>query len=243
MIFTAMAGAKELQLAQQSHMNNLSNASSYGYRADFSQQRAMPVFGDVLASRVYAMTEQPQTRWTPGSLMTTGRDLDVAVRDEGWMVIADPAGQEALTRTASMHTTAARRLVTELGYPVQGNNGSIALPPFDKMEIGVDGTISIIPGGENPDIMVTVDRIKLVNPPNEVLRKGEDGLVRRIDGGVSVPDARMRMVSGVLEKSNVNPVEELLGILDAARRYELQVKMMGTAQEIASEGNRLLEIA
>lgn len=80
MLYISMTGASQNSKALQAHANNLANVSTSGFRRDFEQARSMPVFGDGLPARAYAMTERPGTDFTHGTLQETGRDLDVAVQ-------------------------------------------------------------------------------------------------------------------------------------------------------------------
>ena len=78
-LYVAMTGASQNALAQKAHANNLANISTNGFQRDLEQARSMPVFGDSFPARAFAMSERPATDFTPGSLVQTGRDLDVAV--------------------------------------------------------------------------------------------------------------------------------------------------------------------
>lgn len=241
-LFISMSGAKETRLSQRAHMNNLANVNTDGFRADMAQQRAMSVFGDGFPSRAYAMSERPATDFAPGPLITTGRDLDVAVNGVGWIAVQAPDGGEAYTRTASLEVNPLGQLLTADGRQVLGNNGPIALPPFQKMDIDKDGTISIIPQGQTPELVVVADRIKLVSPDETQLRKGLDGLVRRGDGGVEPANAAITLTPGVLEASNVNPVVEMVSVIDAARQYDMNVRMMREMSEVETAASRLLQV-
>ena len=70
--------------------------------------------------------------------------------------------------------------------------------------------------------------------------KGEDGLMRLKDGAVADADPEQRLVSGALESSNVNVVNEMVKMIELSRRYELQVKMMKHAQENANASASLM---
>jgi flagellar basal-body rod protein FlgF len=126
---------------------------------------------------------------------------------------------------------------------VIGNAGPIALPPLEKLEIGSDGTLSIVALGQGPEAMVEVDRIKLVNPDVQTLQKGEDGLFRLDDGAIAAPAAEVRLVSGMLEGSNVNAVHEFTNILSLSRQYEMQVKLMKDIQQNSESSAQLLRIS
>ncbi len=243
MLYISMTGASQNAMAQRAHANNLANVSTTGFRRDFEQARSMPVFGDTLPARAYAMTERPATDFRPGTLQETGRDLDVAVGGKGWIAVQAPDGSEAYVRTASLNVDALGVLRTGNGLPVMGNAGPIAVPPEQKIEIGQDGTITIRALGEDPNTLAEVDRVKLVNPDQKLLEKGTDGLVRMRDGQPLEPDATVRLTSGFLEASNVNAVEEMTAILSLSRQFELQVKMMRTAEENASAVARVLQMS
>ena len=198
MIYLSMAGAEQTLIEQSMNSQNLANISTPGFKADLMQARSMPVFGDGLATRVYAMTERPTIDFDSGPIMTTGRDLDVAVNGDGWIAVQAPDGTEALSRAGDFRISGNGLLTTGAGHPVLGNGGPIAIPAVQKIEIGSDGTISVRPLGQEANALAELDRIKLVNPPLEDLVKGEDGLIRVAGGGASQPDAGVGLVSGAL---------------------------------------------
>ncbi|MBS1213395.1 MAG: flagellar basal body rod protein [Proteobacteria bacterium] len=154
-LFVAMSGAKQILQAQTANANNLANANTTAFRADLEQFRSQPVFGPGHPSRVYAMLERPGVDLSAGSIQPTGRELDVAVDGEGWIAVKAKDGGEAYTRAGDLHVTAQGQLLTGEGLPVLGNNGPITVPPAQRMEIGIDGTISVIPQGGNATTIAT----------------------------------------------------------------------------------------
>ena len=244
MLYIAMSGARETMLAQAANTNNLANASTTGFKADLTQARSMPMFGPGMPTRVYAMTERPAIDLKPGTEHTTGRDLDIAVRGQGWIAVQTPNGGEAYTRAGNLRLTSTGMLTTATGLPVLGNSGApISIPQAQKVEIGGDGTISIRPMGQSASALVEVDRIKLVNPPSSELIKGQDGLIHLKGGGKASADANVSVISGALEGSNVSPVSALVNMIELARQYETQVKMMKTADEDDRAASQLLTLA
>ncbi|KAA1173862.1 flagellar basal body rod protein FlgF [Marinobacter salinexigens] len=244
-LYIGMSGAKQNMLAQRAHANNLANVNTTGFKKDFAQARSMPVFGEHYPTRAYAMTERPGTDLSGGALMDTGRKLDVAVENEGWLAVQNDQGEEVFTRTGSLQIDVNGIVRLAGGEMVMGNGGPVALPPFENVQVGADGTISIVPVGGAPDELVEVDRLKLVNPPAEALEKGTDGFIRRkpdqaIDGP-EPPDGNLRVATGFLEASNVNAVEEMIANLEQSRQYEMQVKVMRTANENSEATARLLQ--
>lgn len=234
MLYVAMSGAKETLIAQANANNNLANANTTGFLSDLNQFRSMPVFGDGHPTRVYAMDERPQTNFDRGSVQHTGRDLDVAVKDGGWLAVQAPDGNEAYTRRGDLRVDENGLLVTGNDLPVLGNGGPIAIPPYEKIDIGVDGTVSIRPLGAGAEQLAVIDRIKLVAPQYEQMKKGDDGLFRLADDSVAEADPAQRLTSGALVASNVNVVNEMVDMIELSRRFELQVKMMKTAEENSS---------
>ncbi len=244
-LYLGMSGAKQNMLSQRAHANNLANVSTTGFKKDFAQARSMPVFGGHHPTRAYAMAERPGTDLSAGALMQTGRKMDVAIKGDGWLAIQNSLGEEVFTRSGSLQIDVNGLVRLAGGEMVLGNGGPVALPPFDNVQIGADGTVSIVPTGGPPDQLVEVDRLKLVNPPQEALEKGLDGFIHRkadqaIDGEEPA-DAALRVASGFLESSNVNAVEEMISNLQLSRQYEMQVKVMSTANENSEAAARLLQ--
>ncbi|MFC6669799.1 flagellar basal-body rod protein FlgF [Marinobacterium aestuariivivens] len=243
-LYVAMSGARETMLAQQAHANNLANATTTGFKADLAQARAMPVFGDGLPSRVYAQTERPATDISTGTLTQTGRDLDVAIDGEGWIAVLAPDGTEAYTRAGELQINAANQLVTGSGLPVMGAGGiPVIIPPSEKIDIAVDGTITARPLGEDAAELLLVDRIKLVRPEAGTLFKGQDGLMRSGTPQPLPPALDVSLRPGYLETSNVNAVSELTDIISLARQFEMQVKLMKTAEENSTAAARVLQLS
>jgi flagellar basal-body rod protein FlgF len=242
-LYIAMSGAKQTLLAQTANANNLANTQTTGFKSDFEQFRSMPVFGPGYPARVYAMTERPGTDLTMGPIQTTGNELDVAINGEGWLAVEGQDGREAYTRSGDLHITPEGLLQNGSGLAIIGDNGPIAIPPADKIEIGTDGSISIVPLGEAPNTLAIVDRIKLVNPDLNNLEKLNDGLIYTKDGGVLEADADVSLIQGALEGSNVNAVGALVEMIELARNFELQTKVMKNADDNSGVTAKLMQMA
>ncbi|RVU30243.1 MULTISPECIES: flagellar basal-body rod protein FlgF [Neptunomonas] len=243
-VYLAMSGARENMRGQQAHANNLANANTTGFKHDLSQARAMQVFGEGMPSRVYAMSERPATDISDGQLIETGRDLDIAILGDGWIAVIGPDGNEAYTRSGELQINAANQLITGSGLPVMGNGGTpIVIPPAEKIDIGVDGWISIRPLGETAAEVAVVDQIKLVNLGDQSIFKGTDGLMH-IDGNAEIgPDLNQRLKSGFLEGSNVNAVHELTSMISLSRQFEVNLKMMKAAEENSEAATKILQLS
>lgn len=243
-LFIAMTGAKHNMLAQANRANNLANLSTTGFRADFEQSRSMGVYyGDGQPTRAYAMTESPRADFTSGPMITTNNPLDVAIQGDGFFAVQAPNGTEAYTRAGNFAVDATGMLRTLNGMPVLGDGGPITIPENKKVQIGSDGTISVVGQDQGPEAMVEVGRLKLVNPAIATIEKGDDGLFRQRDGLNALPAAEVSVRSGMLEGSNVNAVDEFTQILSLARQYEMQVKIMKTAEENSASSAQLLQMS
>ena len=241
-LFLAMSGAKQVELSQQAHANNLANISSTGFKADLEQARAMQVFGDGQPSRVYSLSERPATDRTAGTFLQTGRNLDVALEGNAWMAVQAKDGTESYTRSAELQVTFEGFLLNGSGLPVQGAGGNnIQLPPFEQIDIGIDGSISIRPEGATSSELLVIDQIKMVALDPQNSYKGVDGLMKVDNQEVLPLDPNARLRSGFIETSNVNAVHELTNIIGLSRQFEMNIKMMKTAEENSTAAAKILQ--
>lgn len=240
-LYISMSGAKETLRAQTANNHNLANASTTGFRADLSAFQSRAVAGAGHDSRVYATNSTTGWNQAQGALVSTGRDLDVGIQGAGWIAVQGADGREAYTRAGDLRVDPSGILMNGAGQQVRGDGGPISVPPNSSLMIGADGTVSIVPLGQGPETTALVGRIKLVNPPAEAVVRGEDGLFRMSDGTDAAPDANVRLASGVLESSNVNAADAMVNMIELARRFDLQVKAMRTAEENAASAAQLLK--
>lgn len=243
MLFVSMSGAKEAALSQSNNANNLANATTDGFKQDFNQFRAQHMEGPGWHTRTYSMDERPATDFSAGPIKVTNRDLDVAMRETGYMAVLTPAGDEAYIRSASMQVTNGGMLVDVVGNPMLNAGGApIVLPEFQQIHFGSDGTISIQPAGGEPGELVIVDQLRIIDPNHRDLEKGLDGFIRLKPGVAELGQGQSQMVGGALEGSNVNTAQALVTMIELSRKYELQVKMMKTAKDHGSSSDKLLTI-
>jgi len=240
LIYTSMTGANHTLNQQATVAHNLANASTTGYRSETNAFRAIPLFGDGLPTRAFVVDSTTGSDFTTGPLETTGRDLDVAIRGPGWISVQLDNGEEAYTRNGSLQVGPNGLLLTQNGLKVKGDTGVISVPPETRITIGVDGTVSTVPLNALPNTVAIVGRIKLVNPPEENLVKGTDGLFRQKDGKEALVDARVRLIDGTLEGSNVNVVHEMVSMIALARQFDMQMKMLENAERNAQQASQIM---
>ncbi len=243
MVYIAASGAKQSLQGLALKANNLANANTTGFKSDFAQARSMQAFGEGLPTRVFSMQERPGANMTSGGIVETGRNLDIAMSDNAWLSVQDASGNEAYTKVGTLNITAEGMLTTSHGRQVIGEGGPVILPvPIEKIEFSKDGTIQVRPQGAPANFLEEVDRLKVVEANNTTLEKGNDGLFRPKPGQTVETSANVQVLSGMLEKSNVNPVHEMVDMISHQRQFELQVKLMKTAEEIDERQEQLMRI-
>jgi len=237
MIYTAMSGAKATMTRQDALAHNLANANTAGFRADLSAFRAVPVRGEGATTRVHTMEATAGFDAADGPITQTGRSMDIAIRGAGWIAVQGLDGNEAYTRAGSLDLSADGTLQTRGGLAVIGDGGPIVVPQGAEVSIGTDGTVNAKVGNTPP---VQLGTIKLVNPAIGDLRKGADGLMRMAGGDDAPADPTVRVADGAVEGSNVNPVDSMVGLIAAARQFEMQMKMLQTAESNEQRASKLL---
>jgi flagellar basal-body rod protein FlgF len=242
LIYTAMTGAKHVFMQQAGTANNLANASTIGFKAQEHRFRAVPVLGEGMPTRAFVVDASVSDVMDQGPLMFTGRNLDVAVGGKGWIAVQLPDGSEAYTRGGSLDVDVTGLLQTKSGYTVAGDGGPINIPPDNNIEIAPDGTVSVVPSFGTPNNSNAIGRVKLVNPPDSDLVRGADGLFRLRAGGVAPTDETVKLTSGTLEGSNVNVTDAMVNLISLSRQFEMQIKMMQTADTNAQRADQLLSL-
>ena len=247
-IYTAMGAASQTLNQQAVTASNLANASTPGFRAQLNALRAVPVEGLSLPTRTLVTASTPGANMTPGDLDYTTRPLDVALQQDGWLAVQGADGAEAYTRNGNIQVSATGQLTIQ-GRPVMGDGGPIVVPEGAQVTIAADGTISSLTPGDAPNTVAPVGRLKLVKAEaNEVVR-GDDGLFRlnaqaqQARGAVLQPDPTIRVMAGVLEGSNVKPVEAMTDMIANARRFEMQMKIISSVDDTEQRANQLLSIS
>ncbi len=240
--------------AQQTRMsvtsNNLANVATTGFkrgRAQFedllyqtvrqpggatSQQTDSPT-GLMLGTGVRVVATAKE--FTQGSLQQTGNSLDVAVNGRGFFQVLLPDGSAAYTRDGALKVNAQGELVTAQGYPLQP---SISVPDgAQSLTIGTDGVVTAQLAGQAAPVQVgTLTLTDFVNPAG-LQARGENLLMETASSGPpnqSTPglNGLGLLQQGALEGSNVNVVEELVGMIEAQRGYEMNAKAISAADDM-----------
>jgi flagellar basal-body rod protein FlgF len=242
LIYVAMTGAKHASQQQATIANNLANASTPGFKEQLAASRAVAAVGGAgYQTRSFTLEQTTGTDFSAGSLQMTGRELDIAVKTEGFFAVQSSTG-EAYTRAGGLEVDATGILRARNGDPVLGDAGPITIPDNSVLTFGADGTISAAPVN-NPAQATQVGRLKLVKPDERTLDRGSDGLFRPRDGQPAQVDANVQIVSGALESSNVNAVDQLVKMIDYQRSYDMQVRLLQAADQNARAAAQVLTLS
>ena len=101
LIYTAMTGARHVLEQQATTSNNLANVNTTGFRAQLDSFRAVPVVSEGLQTRAFVVDSTVGADMRAGPMQTTGRPLDIAIRDQGWIAVQSPDGSGPTPATAA----------------------------------------------------------------------------------------------------------------------------------------------
>jgi flagellar basal-body rod protein FlgF len=243
LIYTAMTGAKHALEQQATSSHNLANATTTGFRAQIDQFRAVPVQGAALSTRAFVVDSTSGSDFRGGAIQHTGRELDVAVQGDGWIAVQAADGSEAYTRNGSLKLDENGVLLTRDGLAVMGDGGQLSIPPGRNVAVAKDGTISLVPDGSAATGVTSIGRMKLVNPAGADLVRGDDGLFRLKDGNAADADPKVSVISGALESSNVNVVDEMVNMISLARQFDMHMKLLEHAENNDNKAAQLLSLS
>jgi flagellar basal-body rod protein FlgF len=242
LIYTAASGAKHILEQQATTSHNLANVTTTGFRAQIDTFRAVPVQADGLPTRAFVVNSTVGADFSAGPMQTTGRELDVALRGKGWITLQMPDGSEAYTRAGALKLNENGLLQSAGGFTVAGDGGAITIPPEVNVSIAGDGTIAGIATTTKPGASTVLGRLKLVNPPEQDLVRGDDGLFRLKDGSAAPVDPGVAVIGGALEGSNVNPVDAMVTMIALARSFEMQMSLVKNAENNATKATQILAL-
>lgn len=241
-IYTAMGAANAALNRQAVTANNLANASTNGFRAQLTATRAVPVEGPTLQTRTLVAESTPYSDESMGPVMQTGRPLDVALPQDGWLAVQRADGSEGYTRNGNIEVDSEGMLRVG-GLPLIGDGGPLNAPPQAQLTIAPDGSITARGAGDEPSALAQIGQIKMVKANMRTLRRGDDGLFLVADSAANpvLPrEPALRLAPGAIEGSNVSPVKSMVDMIANARSFDMQMKVITTVDENAKSANQLL---
>ena len=255
MIHTALNSLKMILQNQQITSQNIANATVIGYRKDTSSEFGTAYLNgeNSLNTRVFATRQIGTFSNQQGNLESTENSLDVAIKGNGFFIIQTKSGDQALSRRGDLKIDQNGQLMDGEGNLMLGEDlQPIIVPAFREIEISSQGAISI-KALEAPqdapaqvvanlgttlaeDLELTKDENGFIKPKGQV---NEEGNLEEIEIN---PEQNVFMVNKFLEKSNVNPVEELILTLEHQRNYETHVKFIDLAKQMDEGGASLMRV-
>ena len=208
---------------------NLANSQSVGYKREkilfktFLANAAGSAQMKSQADKVFTRPTGTFLDWNGGAQRQTGHATDLALEGDGFFVVKTPRGPE-YTRSGNFKVTPAGQLATLDGMPVLGQSGPVQIPP-GKLLVNREGEVTVDGG--------TIDTIKVVKLKDlgSSTRVGE----RYITKGPIEPSPSTSIVQGSLEESNVNAIEEFVGLVDLSRQYEAAQKVIQSMDDATKQ--------
>ncbi len=243
LIYTAVSGMADSMIRQGAIASNLANGQTIGFRAETFDSTPITVKSpQSLDARIMVTTGVLGADMTAGSIVQTGGALDIALQGDTMLAIQSMDGKEAYTRRGDLSVSPAGILVNGDGRPVVGSGGPISIPPGSEVLIGQDGSV-LLADPENRDLPPqAVDRIKIANWQGSSIVKGVDGFFRVRGGGILPADEEAQVITGALEKSNVDVTSILVQMVEAQRLFDMRTKLVATAKELDEGGASLMRL-
>lgn len=232
-LYHAATGGHSNFQRQEVLANNLANVNTPGFKTDLYQEqtRYAQTAGSNNLGQAFTVQGDSGVDFTPGNLAATGRNLDVALAGDGWFAVSDSRGKESYTKAGSLRVNTNGLLVTASGKTVMGNGGPISIPPAQSIDVGTDGTVSIVPLGSDAKSTTVIDRIKMVTIDKGAIKKNSEGLFQLKNGGIAPADPDLKLVSGMLEGSNVQAIDQMVAMITAGRDFETHMNLMTTVSD------------
>ncbi len=249
-MWISKTGLEALQTRMNVISNNLANVNTTGFK------RGRAVFADLLYQNVRqpggqtsqdtqlpsglqlgtgVRTVATEKTFTQGSIVQTANSLDVAIQGRGFFQILLPDGSVGYSRDGAFQRDSQGQLVTSSGYQLQP---AITIPAnTQSITIGNDGTVTAqIAGSATPTSVGNIQLSDFINPTGlqaigENLFK-ETAASGTPQTGTPGLTGLGSLVQAALETSNVNVVEELVGMIETQRAYEMNSKAISTSDQM-----------
>jgi len=227
----ALAQEKNLEIVT----NNLANINSNGFKKDFAIFTALDPLGQDQPGSdggkeplpAYGYLDGVGSDFTQGPMRQTGSPLDVAVDGENFFVVQTPGGLK-YTKNGSFTLNGDGQIINQSGFPVMGSSGAITLPA-GKINIDYEGRVSV--DG------VEIDTLQVVQFADVKNLKKVEGTLFDSGGQTAAPSIDKRVQQGFIEGSNVNPVEEMVAMIQVMRLYEASQKVIQSTDEMATKAS------
>ena len=245
LIFTSLSGQKYIDQRVQQISNEIANVSTTGFKKEFAAATQTYRYdGDGFKSRfVPVVTSSKQVDLQDGPMQSTGRSLDIAISGNQLFAVLTDTGELAYTRRGDLTLGADGVLRVGSGERLASDaNAPISVPALTEIKIGPDGTVLGKQVGGEAVIFQPLARIQVVDADPEKVALRTDGLYGSSDGQPFPGAATPAVASGALEGSNVSLFSAMVDMISMSRRYEMQVKVLKQASDLAERSQSLARV-
>jgi len=227
--YSALAGAVSREQSLANIANNLANVSTTGYK------KTLVSFESILKSEQqtgdakginYNRIKQSTTDFSPGPLKETGNTFDLAIHNSGFFKVLGPEGP-LYTRNGAFTQGPDGTLVTTNGYPLLSESDApieVATDSNFRISINRFGTISALDNLGNREDLGQIAIVDIDDPSK--LKRRDNNTFELTEGSQEIPQTEPHLVSGSLEISNVNMVDEMTRMINGHRLYETYHKVL-----------------
>ena len=257
-LYTAASGMQAQQLNLDTIANNLSNASTTGFRARrlqfqdlIYQNLIMP--GSAASQQTTVATglqiglgsraQASEVIQLQGDMSATGNPLDLTIEGQGFFQVQLPTGETAYTRSGAFHVDAQGNVVTADGNPLLP---AITIPQgATSITIGADGTVSATQSGQSAAQQVGAIQLALFPNPGGLNSIGKNLFLPTTGSGDAIlgtpggTEGLGQIEQGYLEASNVSVVDEFIQMIVAQRSYEANSRVVSAADQMFQLVNNL----
>ena len=243
---SAVVSQSEIR-AQLTH--SLANVSTVGFKESYEiASQTAKVEGDGYETLFQPLLiKRDVIRLDPGTITTTGNQMDVALNDKTVLGMQAENGDIAFTRRGDLRVTASGLIENSAGQLVLGEAGPISVPAGQLVSISADGTVyaSSLANPENAPI--EIGQLMLRDASAMPLTRREDGLFEPLDElyrGTDFPTGprAASLQSGALEGSNVNPINAMVRMMDFSRSFEAQINVIKESESIDETGSTMMRL-
>jgi flagellar basal-body rod protein FlgF len=242
-IYMAAAAAMAYEKRLEVIANNLANVNTAGFKrdevsfqayltsAEGQAQAVQPPYQTPQAGSSFWISYESRTDFSPGPLKMTGNPLDVALNGKGFFSVESPSGT-VYTRRGNFTVSSEGALVTQEGWPVQGEGGGEVRiegrnggPNGVEVSIGKDGTVQV--NGRQ------VGRLNVEDFPQAgSLVRTEKGYFQTAGGAAGEPVEDISVAQGYLEMANVDAVHGMVEMIEILRGYESYQRVIRAVDEV-----------
>jgi flagellar basal body rod protein FlgG len=249
-LYISAMGLQVQQYRQTVVANNLANIGTVGFKRALANTQARataaiedPRMGAYAQDPIYSQlgggvwAQQSAFDWSQGNLMAGTSKTDMAIKGEGFFSVKDPSGAKLLTRNGQFDLSPDGALVTKQGYSVLDSSGEpITVNPAIPVAVKENG--DIVQAGQ------TVATVGILNINDTAgLEPVGQNTLRVRQGYKTLPAESAVIKQGFLEQSGVEPMTEILSMMEGQRAFEANARLITMQDQMMSQLNTVGRVA